>query len=226
MIREGARARAQARHTAAPVPVDPIEQRYQGAVIGALIERRALMDAAFAQLQTRAGVLAQAAACLLAALRAGHKALVAGNGGSAAEAQHLVAELVGRFRRERDAYAAMALTTDTAILTAIANDYGYDEVFARQVRGLGVAGDVFIGFSTSGESESIIRAARTCHEHGITVIAVTGDRPSALATLADIALRMPALDTAAIQELHMATIHILCDIVEVEMGASAGGARP
>jgi len=204
--------------------VDPLEQRYQGAVIGALIERRALMDAAFAQLQTRADALAQAAACLLAALRGGHKALVAGNGGSAAEAQHLAAELVGRFRRERDAYAALALTTDTAILTAIANDYGYDEVFARQVCGLGAAGDVFVGFSTSGESESIIRAARACRERGITVIAVTGDRPSALGALADIALRMPALDTAAIQELHMTTTHILCDIVEAELAGGAGGA--
>lgn len=232
MIREDARTRAQARRAAAPsrsalsAPADAPEQRYQGAVVSALIERRALMDAALAQLQTRAGALAQAAACLLAALRAGHKALVAGNGGSAAESQHLAAELVGRFRRERSAYAALALTTDTAILTAIANDYGYEDVFARQVCGLGVAGDVFIGFSTSGESENIVRAAQACRERGITVIAVTGDRPNTLAALADIALRMPALDTAAIQELHMATTHILCDIVEAELAASEGDAQP
>lgn len=234
MIREDARtqartqARAHAAHAAHATQATQgadHAQRFQGAVIGALIERRALMDAAFAQLETRADALASAASCLLNALQLGHKALVAGNGGSAAEAQHFAAELVGRFRRERSAFAALALTTDTAILTAIANDYGYEDVFARQVCGLGSAGDVFIGFSTSGESPNIIRAAQACRTRDITVIAVTGDRPSALDRLADIALRMPALDTAAIQELHMATIHILCDIVESELAASAGSAQ-
>ncbi|HZC04580.1 MAG TPA: SIS domain-containing protein [Ktedonobacterales bacterium] len=222
MIREDARARARSPHAADTARSEP---RYQGAVIGALIERRALMDAAFAQLETRADALAQAADCLLGALRLGHKALVAGNGGSAAEAQHFAAELVGRFRRERDAYAALALTTDTAILTAIANDYGYDDVFARQVCGLGCTGDVFIAFSTSGESVNIVRAAQACRTRGITVIAVTGDRPNALERVADITLRMPSLDTAAIQELHMATTHILCDIVESELVASGGSAH-
>ncbi len=231
MIREDARAHARAHartqaraHATQTTQSAEHEQRFQGAVIGALIERRALMDAAFAQLETRADALASASACLLDALQLGHKALVAGNGGSAAEAQHFAAELVGRFRRERSAFAALALTTDTAILTAIANDYGYEDVFARQVCGLGCAGDVFIGFSTSGESPNIVRAAQACRERGITVIAVTGDRPSALHRLADIVLRMPALDTAAIQELHMATIHILCDIVESELAASQGSA--
>lgn len=220
MIREDARTRAQAAR-----PTSHLAKR-QRAVVSALVGRRALMDAAFAQLETRAGALAQAATCILDALRLGHKALVAGNGGSAAEAQHLAAELVGRFQRERRPYAALALTTDTSILTAVANDYGYDEVFARQVSGLGAPGDVFIGFSTSGESANIVRAARACRERGITVIAITGDRPNALERLADITLRMPALETAAIQELHMATTHILCDIVESELAASVGGARP
>lgn len=231
MIREDARAHAQLTHAtqaaqaAQAAHAFDYAERFQGAVIGALIERRALMDAAFAQLESRADTLAQAAACLLDALLLGHKALLAGNGGSAAEAQHFAAELVGRFHRERSAFAAMALTTDTAILTAIANDYGYEDVFARQVCGLGSAGDVFIGFSTSGESPNIVRAAQACRDRSITVIAVTGDRPSALDRLADIALRMPALETAAIQELHMATIHILCDIVETELAASAGSAQ-
>lgn len=196
---------------------------YSGAVMTALTSRRALMDAAFAQLEAQAGTLAAAAGCMLAALRLGHKVLVAGNGGSAAEAQHLAAELVGRFQRERTPYAAIALTTDSSILTAVANDYGYDEVFARQVRGLGQPGDVFIGFSTSGESESLIRAAADCREGLITVIAVTGERPNRLERMADLAVRMPVLETAAIQELHMAVTHILCDIVETELTSDAGG---
>lgn len=217
MIREEARAHAQ------PAGMPRHKEPYQDAVIDALTERRALMDAAFGHLTARAESLAQAADCLLTALRHGHKALVAGNGGSAAEAQHLAAELIGRFQRDREAFAALALTTDTAILTAVSNDYGYEEVFARQVRGLGHPGDVFIGFSTSGESPSILRAAQSCRERGITVIAVTSDRHSALEGLADITLRMPTLDTAATQELHMATTHILCGIVESELAASAGG---
>lgn len=231
MIREDARTHAHASPAARARHVAPVtrsagtEPQFQGAIIGALIERRALMDAAFAQLEMRADALAQAATCLLSALQLGHKALVAGNGGSAAEAQHFAAELVGRFRRERDAYAALALTTDTAILTAVANDYGYEDVFARQICGLGCAGDVFVAFSTSGESINLVRGAQTCRARGITVIAVTGDRPNALERLADITLRMPVLDTAAIQELHMATTHILCDIVEAELAASAGGPR-
>lgn len=219
MIHEGARAHAQ------PTRTPRRKEPFQDAVVDALIERRALMDAAFMRLTAHAEPLAQAAACLLAALRHGHKALVAGNGGSAAEAQHLAAELIGRFQRERGAFAALALTTDTAILTAVANDYGYEEVFARQVRGLGRSGDVFFGFSTSGESPSIVRAAQVCRECGITVIAVTGDRQSSLERLADITLRMPTLDTAATQELHMATTHILCGIVEAELATGAGGAH-
>ncbi len=228
MIREDARRHARIvrePYATQASQATSVEQRYQGAVIGALIERRAVMDAAFAQLQMRSAALAQAANCLLDALRLGHKAIVAGNGGSAAEAQHFAAELVGRFRREREAYAALALTTDTAILTAIANDYGYDDVFARQVCGLGSPGDVFVAFSTSGESVNILRAAQICRERGISVIAVTGDRPNALERLADIILRMPSLDTAAIQELHMATTHILCDIVESELVANGGRPR-
>jgi D-sedoheptulose 7-phosphate isomerase len=202
----------------------PVGAAYHGAVVAALTGRRTLMDGAFAQLEARAGTLAAAAGCMLTALRLGRKVLVAGNGGSAAEAQHLAAELVGRFRRERAPYAAIALTTDSSILTAVANDYGYDEVFARQVRGLGQPGDVFIAFSTSGESESLIRAAVACREGLIAVISVTGERPNRLERMADVALRMPVLETPAIQELHMAVTHILCDIVETELTTDAGGA--
>jgi D-sedoheptulose 7-phosphate isomerase len=197
------------------------QSAYRVAVIAALSERRTVMNAAYTQLVVRADALAQAAACILSALRLGHKALIAGNGGSAAEAQHLAGELVGRFQRERAPFAALALTTDTAILTAIANDYGYEEVFARQVRALAQPGDVFIGLSTSGASPNVLRAARACHERGVAVIAITGERPNALARMADIALRMPTLATAATQELHLAMIHILCDIVETELAESA-----
>lgn len=220
MIRQGATAPLARARSAPRACHKPL--RYQLAVVGALRERRLLMDAAYTQLEARAETLAQAAACVLRALQLGHKALIAGNGGSAAEAQHLAAELVGRFQRERDAYAALALTTDTAILTAIANDYGYEEVFARQVRGLAQPGDVFIGLSTSGESANVLRAVEACRERGVTVIAVTSDRPNTLARRADIALRMPTLDTAATQELHLAMIHILCDIVEAELVLGAG----
>lgn len=193
------------------------------AVRAALASRRVSMEKAFSHLEARAGTVAAAAGCVLAALRRGNKVLVAGNGGSAAEAQHLAAELVGRFQRERAPYAALALTTDSSILTAVANDYGYDEVFARQVGGLGQPGDVFIAFSTSGESESLVRAAAVCQERRIAVIAVTGERPNRLERMADLAVRVPVLETAEIQELHMAVTHILCDIVEAELMADAEG---
>jgi D-sedoheptulose 7-phosphate isomerase len=145
--------------------------------------------------------------------------LVAGNGGSAAEAQHFAAELVGRFKRERAPYAVLSLTTDTALLTAVANDYGYTDVFARQVRALGQPGDLLVAFSTSGESENLVRAATAARRHGMAVAAVTGGRPSRLERLADVTVRVPVVDTAVAQELHMAVTHILCDIVESELAA-------
>ena len=137
-----------------------------------------------------------------------------GNGGSAAEAQHLAAELVGRFKRERMPYAVISLATDTAILTAIANDYGYQDVFARQLRALGQPGDLLIAFSTSGESENVLRAAEAGHQCLLKVVAVTGERPSRLEALSDVTVRVPCIDTAVAQELHMVVTHILCDIAE------------
>jgi len=193
-----------------------------------LADRRVALGVALATLNAQADVLAHVAARLVVALRLGNKALVAGNGGSAAEAQHFAAELVGRFKRERIPYAAIALTTDTAALTAIANDYGYEEVFARQVLGLGRPGDVFLAFSTSGESENLVRAARVCRERDITVVALTGARASRLGQLADLALSAPVTDTALAQELHMVMTHLLCGAVETELvrspflGATAG----
>lgn len=192
--------------TLAPVPV--------GAVLAALVERQKALPAALGRMAREAETLAEVAARLVAILRAGGKILVAGNGGSAAEAQHFAAELVGRFKRERAPWAALALTTDTSILTAVGNDYGYAEVFARQVAGLGARGDAFLAYSTSGESENLLRAAKVARKQGMTVFAVTGGRTSSLARLADVTIRAPLTDTALTQEVHMAVTHILCDIVE------------
>ena len=200
-------------------PRERTDAGYHDAVLGALADRRAVLDGALVGLAARGATLAEVAARLVDTLRAGHKVLVAGNGGSAAEAQHFAAELVGRFKRERAPFAVVSLTTDTAILTAVANDYGYADVFARQVCALGQPGDLLVAFSTSGESENLVRAAAAARRHGLAVAAVTGGRPSRLERLADVTVRVPVVDTAVAQELHMAVTHILCDIVEAELAA-------
>jgi D-sedoheptulose 7-phosphate isomerase len=207
---------------AMPVEIPPTGSpypEYYAAVVAALAERRTALEAALAEMEQRAGVLAVVADRLITTLCAGGKVLAAGNGGSAAEAQHFTAELVGRFRRERMPYAALSLSTDTSALTAIANDYGYAEVFARQVRALGRPGDTLVAFSTSGESENLVRAARAARDLGITVVAVTGERQSRLGRVADLLVRAPLRETALTQELHMAVTHVLCDIVEQALAA-------
>ncbi len=147
----------------------------------------------------------------------GGKLLFAGNGGSAADAQHLAAEIVGRFERERDAWAAIALTTDTSLLTAVANDYGYNEIFARQVAGLGREGDVFFGISTSGNSPSVVRAVSVCRERGILTVGMTGANESELSRLCDYCFAVPARKTARIQEAHILLGHILCELIETRL---------
>jgi D-sedoheptulose 7-phosphate isomerase len=199
-----------------PVPLVAGLQ-YHEAVINALACHRSILDTALAQLVSRSKVFTQAMVQLIETLRSGHKVLVAGNGGSAAEAQHFAAELVGRFKRERAPCAVLSLTTDTSILTAVANDYSYDDVFARQVLAYGQPGDMLLAFSTSGESENLVRAATAAQRCQMTVIAVTGDQTNRLECLADMTVRMPAVDTAIIQELHMVVTHILCDFVETEL---------
>jgi len=202
-------------------PIQPYAYtNFNQSVLDALIWRRKFLDTALTTLMLRTAALAEVAALLAEAIHSGHKALVAGNGGSAAEAQHFAAELVGRFKRERLPYAVLSLTTDTSILTAIANDYGYQDVFARQVCAFGQPGDVFIAFSTSGESENLLRAARAGHERSVSVVAITGDCPSSLESLADITVRVPVVDTALVQEMHMMVTHVLCDIVEAELATS------
>jgi D-sedoheptulose 7-phosphate isomerase len=192
---------------------------YRQDVTGLLAERRALLGCALLTLEHRAQPLTEAATRLITVLRDGQKVLVAGNGGSAAEAQHFAAELVGRFKRERAPYPALALSTDSSVLTAVANDYGYEHVFARQVFAFGQPGDLLIAFSTSGESENLVRAAVAARQRGMQVIAVTGSRPSRLQRVSDLTVRVPVTDTAVAQELHMLVTHILCDIAESELAA-------
>jgi len=199
----------------------PNHLTYRDIVVRTLLERRALLDVALARFAEQGEVLAELASRIVETLRSGHKVLVAGNGGSAAEAQHFAAELVGRFKRERDAYAVLALTTDTAILTAVANDYGYADVFARQVCAFGQANDLFLAFSTSGESENLVRAAQVGRERLMTVAAITGEHTSRLERLSNITVRVPQGDTPIVQELHMMSTHILCDIVETELSSMA-----
>lgn len=157
----------------------------------------------------------QAAATLCKdALDAGHKVLFCGNGGSAADSQHLAAELVGRFVKERRSLPAIALTTDTSILTAVANDYAYDDVFARQVEGLGQAGDVLVGISTSGNSKNVVKAVEEAKKKGLKTIAFTGQGGGRLGELCDVTVAVPSKVTARIQEMHILAGHIICELVE------------
>ncbi len=149
------------------------------------------------------------------ALREGRKLLLFGNGGSAADAQHIAAELVGRFMRERRGLPAIALTTDTSALTAISNDYGFDDVFARQVLALGARGDVAIAISTSGRSANVLRAVAAAHEVGLKVVALTGGDGGGLAAAADVTLRVSASTLSArIQETHILIGHVICELVD------------
>jgi D-sedoheptulose 7-phosphate isomerase len=190
---------------------------HQVAVASALAERKAAFGPALDQLGDRAEQVAAFVELMVARLRAGGRVLVAGNGGSAAEAQHFATELVGRFKRERDPFAVIALTADTSILTALANDYGYEEVFAREVAAYGRAGDVLVVLSNSGGWEKNVRAAGAANARGIHDVAVTGGRPNRLAERADIGLSMPSTDTPFTQELHLIALHVVCDLVEQEL---------
>ena len=160
---------------------------------------------------------------VIAALRAGNKLLIIGNGGSAADAQHIAAEIVGRYKQDRPAYAAIALTTDTSALTAIANDYGFEQVFARQVAGLGNRGDVLLALSTSGRSPNILAALRGGRERGLVTIGFTGSKGDALGALCDHLLVAPSDDTPVIQQIHLAVAHGICD--EIERTLMREGAR-
>jgi len=167
------------------------------------------------RLQTHQDEFERAAALISEALSRGNKVLWCGNGGSAAEAQHLAAELVGRFRRRRSGLASISLTTDTSILTAVANDFGYDEVFQRQVDALCRPGDVVVGISTSGNSRNVCAALQKARQMGGRTVAMTGKTGGRLASLADVCIRVPSVDPARIQEAHILYGHILCEWVEL-----------
>jgi len=145
------------------------------------------------------------------------KTLLAGNGGSAADAQHIAAEFVNRFCFDRPALASIALTTDTSVITAISNDSTFDNVFERQIRALGASGDIFIGISTSGNSKNIIRALEVCREMGIMTIGLTGSKGTVMDSKCDICIKVPSDDTPRIQEAHGLIGHILCNIVEEKL---------
>jgi D-sedoheptulose 7-phosphate isomerase len=168
----------------------------------------------FTALKALAPDIAAAAALLVGAVGAGGKIMFCGNGGSAADAQHLAAELTGRYLRDRPPVAAVALSTDTSALTAIGNDYGFDHVFERQVRALGRAGDVLVAISTSGNSPNVLAAAAVARALGVRVVALTGQGGGRLAADADVALRVPSAVTNRIQEMHIAIGHMLCGFVE------------
>lgn len=147
------------------------------------------------------------------AFKSGNKVLIAGNGGSAAEAQHFSDEMVGRYKGDRPAYPVVALTADSAVITCIGNDYGYDEVFKRQVSALGKEGDIFIGLTTSGNSKNILLAAKQAREQGMTVIAFTGQKGK-FKDIADNAIVAPTETAARMQELHLHAIHLICETFE------------
>lgn len=156
-----------------------------------------------------------AAAAISRACAAGGKVLTFGNGGSAADAQHLAAELVGRFERDREAFAAVALTADTSVLTSVANDYSFERVFARQVEGLGRPGDVAFGISTSGRSANVVTALEAARARGLTTIALTGRDGGPAAAAADVHINVPDDSAAAVQEVHRTLIHAICALVEM-----------
>jgi len=160
------------------------------------------------------GTIEQVAVQCTQVLRQGNKILFAGNGGSAADAQHLAAELVGRLRYDRPGLAAIALTTDTSALTAISNDYTYECVFSRQIESIGQIGDIFIGISTSGKSPNILKAFASARERGMTTIGFTGANAPLMAACCDYVLNIPAQETSKIQECHIMFGHIVCALIE------------
>ena len=161
--------------------------------------------------------LVKAVDCCVSALNSGGKLMFVGNGGSAAEAQHFSAEMVGRFLEERKPLPSIALTTDTSAVTAIGNDYGYEHVFSRQVQALGRKGDVLIAMSTSGRSQNIVMAMQAARSAGISTIGLTGMHPRDMGELADVSLKVPSSHTPQIQEGHLVLGHLLCGMVEKQL---------
>jgi len=183
---------------------DQLKQSH--AIISAILEDQSLKQA-----------LSKAIDACIGSLKSGGKILLAGNGGSAADAQHIAGELVSRFAFDRPGLAAVALTTDTSILTAVGNDYGYELLFSRQIQALGRKGDVFVAYSTSGKSPNILKALQTAKELGLVTIGLTGNRNGPMNAMCDHVLAMPSADTPKIQEGHLIMGHILCGAIELAL---------
>ena len=166
------------------------------------------------------GAIFEAALLIMGCLRNGGKVLFFGNGGSAADAQHLAAELVGRFVRERAGLPAIALTTDSSILTAVGNDYGFEQVFARQIQALGRPGDVAVAISTSGNSANVLEGVKEARKRNLKTIGLTGKDGGTLAQQADVAITIPSTSTARIQECHIAIGHLFCELVDADFSES------
>jgi len=162
----------------------------------------------------------QATAAIIGSLRGGGKLLVCGNGGSASDAQHVAAEFVGRFQRQRQPLAAVALTVDTSILTSIANDISYEDVFSRQVEALGARGDVLLAISTSGRSANVVRAIESAKKKRLTTIALTGGDGGAVGSAADIHINVASSSVARAQEVHRTILHVMCELVETEVAGA------
>ena len=187
---------------------DPIEAHFK---VSLEALERATRDAAL--LDTARAI----AAAMVGALRSGHKILLIGNGGSAADSQHIAAELVGRYKKERPSYPAIALTTDTSALTAIGNDYGFEQVFARQIEGLGRRGDVLLALTTSGRSPSILAGLRKARDLGLVTVGFTGTKGVSLGALCDHLFVSPTDDTPVVQQIHLTALHAICDEIEQTM---------
>ena len=168
-------------------------------------------------LKTLVPKIEEAAKMMIAALKSGNKVMFCGNGGSAADSQHLAAELIGRFKKNRKALASIALTTDTSIITALGNDFGFDTIFARQVEGLGKKGDVLVGISTSGGSKNLAEAFKKAKEIGIKTVSFLGCGGGMLEKMVDLAITIPGSNTPRIQEAHITIGHIICNLIEKEM---------
>ena len=186
-------------------------------VIRSRLKDNASIKKAMWQDEIVVGTIAKIAATIVDSFRAGHKVLLCGNGGSAADANHMAAELVGRFVSDRAPLPAISLAANTSTVTAIGNDYSFEEIFSRQVHGLGRPGDVLIGLSTSGNSENVVRAMRAARENGLSTVAFTGSGAGKLPEAADMCLRIPNENTARIQECHITAAHIICELVEAEL---------
>lgn len=194
--------------------MNPNEQRQ---LIATSLKEAADIALAMSKDETLIENIQKAAQLCIAAIQRGNKIFIAGNGGSAADAQHMAAELVGRYMKDRAAIPAIALTTDTSILTAVGNDLGFEDIFARQIEALGSEGDVFIAISTSGKSKNILQALNISEKKGLIRVGVTGGDTSPLATNSDLCIATRSNNTPRIQESHIQFIHVLCELIELAL---------